>query len=386
MKTRKIWPKVLLMVAMLVVVGGFLFWKLSRPAGATPWFDDSWAYRQIITVTNNGTAQTNYQVQVVVGTGDLIAAGKMRSDCGDVRFTDLSGNLLTYFLEYCRSGSGKNSSVWVTIPTLTTTPPPIYVYYGNPGASSKSQFTALPTGINVGDGADQSGTVSGTVNLNSTSIAGRLTGDAFNPAVTALTPAGSTTITATSSSGLVVGDEILVINLQGTSSDNSNVGKYETARVTAINGATLTLNHGLVNTYDGTTQKIMVQRVPNYAGVTVCTGNDSPAGVGCTAAGTLQPASWSNANGTGGVLFFRATGTVNVATSGTVSANSFGYVGGSGGAAGANGGNNGESYDGSNGRGGNGASHGETNGGGRSADAAVASPNDGGVRGGGGGG
>ncbi len=376
------------MLSATIIVAGLLVFWVNRNGGKVEaaWFDDSWGYRQIITLTNNGSTQTDYQVQVVVGTGDLIAAGKMQSDCNDLRFTDLSGKVLSYWTEYCRSGAGKNSSVWVTIPTLTTTPAPIYMYYGNPSAATASTFRSLPTGINLGDGADGAATVSGTVNFNSTTISGRTEADGVNPASTVLTALGSTTITATAAAGLSVGDEVLIINLQGTTSDYGNVGKYETARVTAINGAVLTLNHPLVNAYDGTTQKIMVQRVPNYSSVTVCTGSADPV-AGCASAGTLNPASWSSGNGTGGVVMLRATGTVNVAASGSISGAGLGYAGGAGGPAGAKGGYGGDSYDGDNPRGGCADSSCTAGvGGGKSGSATGASPNSGGTRGGGGGG
>lgn len=365
----------ILILCLVVVlgVGVFLWSKNSRPSQAA-WWDDNWSYRQTVTVTNNGSAQTNYQVQVVVPTGNLIVAGKMRSDCGDLRFVDASTNAsLGYWNEFCRSLGNQNSSVWVTIPSLSSSAQ-IYMYYGNTTATGVSRYFGYPTGVNVGDGNDQAATVSGTVNLNSWTISGRSTAgsDAFNPASTSLNVAGSSTVIATTSAGLTAGDEILIMTMQAASSPSA--GLYETARVTGISGGTLTINHPLVNTYDGTTNKVMVQRVPNYAGVTLNTN------------ATLKPANWSDSNFTGGVLFFRATGTVTVGTGASITASGLGFLGGAGGGA-TTGGSTGESYDGaSSGRGGNGASNGETRAGGRSGDGATASPADGVITGGGGGG
>lgn len=237
---------------------------------------------------------------------------------------------------------------------------------GNVISSTANQITLSKQNVgNTGTGNDGAITVASNKNINTDNmISGRSCadgGDAVNYTVTTSIATGSGTITlsSTPSSGcLAAGDEIIIINLEGTSSDNANVGKYETATVGSISSATISLASTLANTYDGTTQKIMVQRVPNYTSVTI---NGST---------TLTASAW---NGTkGGVLFFRATGTVTV--TGTISVNSLGYRGGTNTA-------NGESYDGTVGAGGAIGSAG-TNGGGSGSGDTSASPQ--GTRGGGG--
>ncbi|MCC7197478.1 DUF2341 domain-containing protein, partial [Candidatus Peregrinibacteria bacterium] len=83
-------------------------------------------YKRTITINNpNATTYTDHPVRLIINTLDPIAEGKMRSDCGDLRFTPVSagstnyGSLtqLSYWIE-----SGCNSLytyVWVKIPTLT---------------------------------------------------------------------------------------------------------------------------------------------------------------------------------------------------------------------------------------------------------------------------
>ncbi|MGB9561510.1 MAG: DUF2341 domain-containing protein, partial [bacterium] len=70
----------------------------------------------------------------------LISAGKMRSDCGDLRFTAGDGiTVLNYWIE-----SGVNTSstrVWVKVPSVPAGSSTIYMYYGNPSASSESNGT-----------------------------------------------------------------------------------------------------------------------------------------------------------------------------------------------------------------------------------------------------
>jgi|GEM_PF-3859719 len=165
-----------------------------------------------------------------------------------------------------------------------------------------------------GNGADGVCAVtSGTTNLNTGSCAGKGTADAVNFSVTANTSAGQNQVTTSATpTGLAAGDEILIINLMGTSGDYANVGKYETKRITSINSNTLNLSANLTYSYDGTTQKIMVQRVPNYTTVTVDNGT------------TLTIETWDGSKN--GVLFFRATGAVT--NNGTINIASKGFRGG----------------------------------------------------------
>lgn len=364
----------LVLVAVVVGAGAFVLWSNLHPRSASAvWFDDSWAYRKIISITNNGSVtNTNQQVLVMIDTSATGISTKIRSDCADIRFTDVNGQVINYFREKCSNTNAK-SMFWMDFSKETAVPAQVYVYYGNPQAPDVSRYVGQPLGIDQGDAVDGNITFTANANLNSTGFGSRTSPDAVNPASTVLTSIGSMSITATSAAGIVAGDEILIINLQGTSSATSSAGQYETARVTNVSGATLSLNHPLVNTYDGTTKKIMVQRIPNYGTVTVNT------------AVTVQPASWSvqsNGQAGGGVLAFRANGTLTISGTGAISATGLGFGGGAGGGN-LVGGNNGESYEGSNGRGGNGASGGASNGGGNAdATGAVA----GGIRGGGGGG
>ena len=102
---------------------------------------NSWRYRRPITISNSGSALTNYQVLVTLDTQSLISAGKMRSDCGDIRFTDSdTQTLLSYWLE---SGCNTNSTkIWIKVPSIPSGSKTIYVYYGNSSATSASNFSA----------------------------------------------------------------------------------------------------------------------------------------------------------------------------------------------------------------------------------------------------
>lgn len=77
-----------------------------------------------------------------IDTTTLITAGKMRSDCGDIRFTDSDGStLINYWIE-----SGQNTvstKIWIKIPSISAGTNTIYVYYGNASATSASNGTNI---------------------------------------------------------------------------------------------------------------------------------------------------------------------------------------------------------------------------------------------------
>ena len=182
---------------------------------------------------------------------------------------------------------------------------------------------------NPGTGADGAITVSGDTNINTTtSISGRsaVCGDAPNYSVISLTPTTATLTTTpdTANNCLVPGDEILLINLRGTVSAYGNLGNYETLHVGSISGNTITFTTSKTNYYgDGldddtnigtlaNTQKVMLQRVPNYTDVTV------------NASMNFYPSDFDDSKG--GVMFFRSTGTVTI--NGNITSEGTGYAGG----------------------------------------------------------
>ena len=191
----------------------------------------------------------------------------------------------------------------------------------------------LSAGVNVGTGADGDITVSSNTEINATNlISGRSCadgGDAVNYNITAFNAAGTeATLSSTPSTGcLSVGDEVLIINLQGTSSSYTNTGNWETLYVQDVSSSTVTFSQPKTKYYGAnatddtglgtstSTQRVMLQRVPHYNDVTV----NSSVGFYATA--------W---NGTkGGVIFFRANGAVTI--NGSISSGWRGYRGGTGG-------------------------------------------------------
>jgi len=97
------------------------------------WFDDTFAYRQRVDITNSGTAQTDFQVAITLDTAALITAGKMRSSCQDVRVTNINGKVLPYWTHQCNT---TNTRIYFWADSLTNSSTTFYLYYGNPSANS----------------------------------------------------------------------------------------------------------------------------------------------------------------------------------------------------------------------------------------------------------
>lgn len=145
-----------------------------------------------------------------------------------------------------------------------------------------------------------------------------VTVDAAHTAIVGANAAGATTLKVSDASVFGIGDEVLIITLQDPETDmqQNRVGLYETRRITAISlrdiGNTLTLDAALTNDYDATGDiKHQVVRVPNFTDVTMN--------------GTLTCSGWDGT--TGGVLAFRANGTVTVGATGEITTTAKGYRG-----------------------------------------------------------
>ena len=204
----------------------------------------------------------------------------------------------------------------------------------------------LAPGLNVGTGADGDITISSNTNINTVnSISGRSCsdgGDAVNYNITAFNVAGTqATLSTTPSTGcLNVGDEVLIINLQGTTTAYGNVGNYETMKVQSVVNNVVTFQNAKSKYYGNNanddsnlgvvagTQRVILQRVPNYHNVTVNSGY------------TFSPSAWNGING--GVMAFRASGAISV--NGYISTNALGYRGGTSLSSVAGGGGGGEAY------------------------------------------
>ncbi len=100
-----------------------------------------WSYYRPITIDNtqNSNNLIDYQILVTLDTRTLISQGKMRPDCGDIRFTDSDRTtLLNYWIEPNTCNTA-NTRIWVKVPSIPgRSTKTIYLWYGNPSATSMS--------------------------------------------------------------------------------------------------------------------------------------------------------------------------------------------------------------------------------------------------------
>lgn len=104
---------------------------------ADNWWNNDWAYREQITISNAGsTTLINFPayIQVPYKTG-------MQTDYDDLRFTTADGTLvLDYEIEYY---DATKALVWIRIPSFVLPNVLIWMYYGNDAATSGQN----PTGV-----------------------------------------------------------------------------------------------------------------------------------------------------------------------------------------------------------------------------------------------
>lgn len=106
--------------------------------GKAEWFNDAWEYRQLVPVTNSsGSAKSDFQVKITLDTAALVTAGKVQSDCDDLRITDSNGKLLPHWVEP-NTCNTTETLIWTKVPSISTSGADLYVYYGAPSASSVS--------------------------------------------------------------------------------------------------------------------------------------------------------------------------------------------------------------------------------------------------------
>lgn len=121
----------------------FLAPVLASPSHGAAALVSSFGFLRPAVVTNGGSDLVDYPVLIVLDTASLIAAGKMRADCGDVRFTELAAGGVAsqpapYWLE--RGCNATSTRFWVKLAEIPGAPLPktVLVAYGNPGATGQA--------------------------------------------------------------------------------------------------------------------------------------------------------------------------------------------------------------------------------------------------------
>jgi hypothetical protein len=133
---RQRWPLLIGILAILALLPAFLFYNWLAPEAEASWFDTSYSFRQRVPVGNSsGENKTDFQVKITLDTASLIASGKLQSECQDVRFTNINGQVLPYWIEPNTCNTSE-TLVWTKVPSIPTDGTDLYFYYGNPSANS----------------------------------------------------------------------------------------------------------------------------------------------------------------------------------------------------------------------------------------------------------
>jgi hypothetical protein len=97
----------------------------------------SWLYQRPITLTNTGSALTNYQINIALTSSNMTFANA-KSDGSDVRIKASDGVTdIPYWIELWNS-TNQVGSIWVNVPSIPSGTSTIYLVYGNPSASTTS--------------------------------------------------------------------------------------------------------------------------------------------------------------------------------------------------------------------------------------------------------
>lgn len=98
-----------------------------------------WSYRRAITITNTGSALSDFQVSFILDTAALITAGKMLALGQDIRVTDSDETTPLPF--WVQSINTTTTKIWVKVPTVPNGNKTIYLYYGNSNTSDAQNGT-----------------------------------------------------------------------------------------------------------------------------------------------------------------------------------------------------------------------------------------------------
>lgn len=110
-----------------------------------PWLT-GWSHRKAFKINlASGGPLTDYSVQISIDTTGLIAAGDMKADGSDIRFTQISGTsetLLTYGL-WPGTINTTTTKIFIKIPSIPNGNSSVWMYYGNSSATAVSDLDAV---------------------------------------------------------------------------------------------------------------------------------------------------------------------------------------------------------------------------------------------------
>ena len=114
--------------------------KVSMINTYAAWTDPAWTKMKPITLTNNeGSSISNYPLLLTINYDS-----NMDPDYEDIRFKH-ENNVGTYLDYWIESYDTSSAKVWVRIPNVPTGQSEMYLFYGNPSATSESDFADVFT-------------------------------------------------------------------------------------------------------------------------------------------------------------------------------------------------------------------------------------------------
>ncbi len=130
---------VLLLLLSIAILRQFL-----TPFTSASWFDDAWSFRKRINIPTHTASENN--VYVSVPSFDATDTSKFQSDCGNIRFTKESGQVLPFYAVDCDA----TANVHVFFDTLGAGETNYYMYYGNtsaPDGFASADFSTAASNI-----------------------------------------------------------------------------------------------------------------------------------------------------------------------------------------------------------------------------------------------
>jgi len=157
----KIWPYLYMLGPAEVEYENGIFkearqWHFAVDPGT--WTYTGWKWRKPINVSETaGEAWTQWPVKLTVNTSAIIAESKMRGDCGDIRFTNYNDEEIPFWFEDDTCNTTE-TNIWLKMNFTAYENKTVFMYYGNPTASSESNITAVVyNNITTGNISTQSG-------------------------------------------------------------------------------------------------------------------------------------------------------------------------------------------------------------------------------------
>lgn len=137
---EKIPYKILFSILILAIAGIVFFLKIGSKTdiASAAWWNDGWHYRKAISIENSsGSNQNNVQIKLLddYDLSTLVTEEKVKSNLSDIRFVDINGQILSYWVE---DSTSESVDIWILLSSVPDSGSIVYMYYGNNSALDSS--------------------------------------------------------------------------------------------------------------------------------------------------------------------------------------------------------------------------------------------------------